>query len=104
LAVWPGQAELAGEGDERALVVLLAAPRGVLDPADVGQGVDGLVQDGLQGLAGAFGQALAGATNSSGYVGSRTGPGRRPGLVRGAALDPVVGAEVAPCSVDVQGA
>jgi hypothetical protein len=55
LAVWPGQAELAGEGDERALVVLLAAPRGVLDPADVGQGVDGLVQDGLQGLAGAFG-------------------------------------------------
>jgi hypothetical protein len=54
LAVWPGPAELGGEGDERALVVLLAAPGGVVDPAGVSQGVDGLVQHGLQGLAGAF--------------------------------------------------
>jgi hypothetical protein len=30
LALGPGQAELAGEGDELALVVVLAAPGGVL--------------------------------------------------------------------------
>ena len=60
LPVWPGQAEFAGEGDELALVVVPAAPRGVLDPAGVGQGVDGLMEHGLQGLAGAFGQGFAG--------------------------------------------
>jgi hypothetical protein len=38
----PGQAELAGEGDERALVVVLAGSGGVFDPAGVGEGVDGL--------------------------------------------------------------
>jgi hypothetical protein len=60
LAIWPGQAELAGEGDELALVVVLATPGGVLDPANMGQGVDSLMQHGLQGLARAFGQAFAG--------------------------------------------
>jgi hypothetical protein len=43
-----GQAERAGEGDERALVVVLTAPRGVVDPADMGEGVDGLMEQGLQ--------------------------------------------------------
>jgi hypothetical protein len=47
LALWPGQARLAGEGDELALVVVLPAPGGVVDPAGVGQGVDGLMQHGL---------------------------------------------------------
>jgi hypothetical protein len=60
LPCWPGQAELAGEGDELAPVVVLAAPGGVLHPADMSQGVEGLMEHGLQGLAGAFGQALAG--------------------------------------------
>ena len=45
-----GQAELAGEGDERALVVVFVAPGGVLDS----EGVDGLVEHGLQGLVGTF--------------------------------------------------
>ena len=39
LPLGPGQAELAGEGDERALVVVFAAPGGVLDSAGVGEGV-----------------------------------------------------------------
>jgi hypothetical protein len=47
LALGPGQAKLAGQGDELPLVVVLAASGGVLDPADIGQGVDGLVQHGL---------------------------------------------------------
>ena len=47
LPLRPGQAELAGEGDELALVVVLAAPGGVLDPADMSQGVDGLMEHGL---------------------------------------------------------
>jgi hypothetical protein len=55
LALGPGQVELAGEGDELALVVVLAASGGVFDPAGMGQGVDGFVEHGLQGLAGAFG-------------------------------------------------
>ena len=42
-----GQAQLGGEGDELALVVVLAAPGGVVDPAGMGQAVDGLVQHGL---------------------------------------------------------
>jgi hypothetical protein len=54
LALGPGQTELAGEGDELALVVVLAGLGGVLDPADMGQGMDGLMQHGLQGLAGIF--------------------------------------------------
>src|SRR4029450_6301089 len=60
LALGPGQAEFAGEGDELAFVVVLATSRGVFDTAVMGEGVDGLVQHGLQGLAGTFGQALAG--------------------------------------------
>jgi hypothetical protein len=60
LPVWPGQAELAGEGDELALVVVLATAGGVFDPA----GMDGLVEHGLQGLARPFGQALAGDERS----------------------------------------
>jgi hypothetical protein len=36
LTLCPGQAELAGEGDELALVVVLAAPGGVFDPAGMG--------------------------------------------------------------------
>jgi hypothetical protein len=38
LALGPGEAELAGEGDELALVVVLAASGGVFDPAGMGQG------------------------------------------------------------------
>jgi hypothetical protein len=52
LAVWPGQDQLAGESDELALVMVLAAPGGVLDPADMGEGMDALMQHGLQGPAG----------------------------------------------------
>jgi hypothetical protein len=75
-----------------------------LTPASISQGVDGLVQHGLQGLAGAFGQALAGDEQL------RLAPGRREiergalPFFSGAAFDPVVGAEVAPFGVDVQGA
>jgi hypothetical protein len=47
LAVWPGRARRPGRRT-RACVVL-ASPGGVLDPADMGQGVDGLMQHGLQG-------------------------------------------------------
>jgi hypothetical protein len=50
LTVWPSQAEPAGEGDERVLVVVLAAPGGVLDPSCTWSG----------GSGGAFGQAFAG--------------------------------------------
>ena len=37
LPLRPGQAELAGEGDELALVVVLAGSGGVFDPADMGE-------------------------------------------------------------------
>src|SRR5215216_230233 len=104
LAVGPGQAELAGEGDELALVVVLAASGGVLDSPDGGEGVDGLMEHGLQGLAGAFGQALAGDEQLGLARGRRQVEGGALALFGGAALDPVVGAEVAPCGVDVQGA
>jgi hypothetical protein len=104
LAVWPGQAELAGEGDELALVVVLAASRGVFDPADMGEGVDGLVEHGLQGLVGAFGQALAGDEQLRLAPGRRRVEGGALALFGGVAFDPVVGAEVAPLGVDVEGA
>jgi len=55
----PFKAQFGGEGQEGALVVVLAAAGDLLDVAGVGEGVDGLVQDGFQGVAGAFGQALA---------------------------------------------
>ena len=42
------------EGDEFAPVVVLAAPRGGFDSAHMGDGVDGLLEHGLQGLTGAF--------------------------------------------------
>ena len=104
LAVRPGQAELAGEGDELALVVILAATRGVFDPADMGQGVDGLMEHGLQGLAGPFSQALAGDEQFRLAAGRRQVQGGALALFGGVAFDPVVGAEVAPFGVDVEGA
>jgi hypothetical protein len=104
LAVRPRQAELAGEDHELALVVVLAAPGGVLDPADMGQGMDGLMQHGLQGLAGPFGQALAGDKQLGLAAGRRQVQGGALALFGGAAFDPVVGAEVAPPSIDVDGA
>jgi hypothetical protein len=104
LPLRPGQAELAGEGDELALVVVLAAPGGVFDPAGMGQSVDGLVQHGLQGLAGPFGQALAGDEQLGLAPGRRQVQGGALAHFGGAAFDPVVGAEVAPLGVDVQGA
>jgi hypothetical protein len=70
----------------------------------MGQAVDGLVQHGLEGLAGAFGQALAGDEQL------RLAPGRRQiqggsalALFGRAAFDPVVGAKVASLGVDVKG-
>jgi hypothetical protein len=60
-----GQAELAGQGGELALVVVLAASGGVHWPTGMGQGVDGLMEHGLEGLAGAFARHSP-AMNSSG--------------------------------------
>ena len=71
-----------------------------LDPA----GVDGLVRHGLQGLAGAFGQAFPGDEQLGPPAGRRPVEGGAVAGFGGVALDPVVGAEVAPCGVDVQGA
>ena len=103
LAVWPGQAELAGEGDELALVVVLAPSGGIVDPAGMGEGVDGLVEHGLQGLAGAFGQAFAGDEQLG------LAAGRRP--VEGGALAVFGGVALArwsaptwPCGVEMDGA
>ena len=85
--------------------MVLATPRGVLDPPDVGQGVDGLMEHGLQGLAGAFGQALAGHKQLRLASGRRQVEGAVLALFGGGvALDPVAGAEVAPCGVEVDGA
>jgi hypothetical protein len=62
------------------------------------------MEHGLQGLAGAFGQAFAGDEQ----LGLAPGRGQVQGGglagFGGVALDPVVGAEVAPCGVDVDGA
>jgi hypothetical protein len=56
---WPLQIQLAGQL-HKAAVVVLALAAGVLDAAGVGERVGGLVQDGGQGVGGAFGEALAG--------------------------------------------
>jgi hypothetical protein len=69
----------------------------------MGEGVDGLVQHGLRGLAGAFGQALAGDEQLGPPAGRRQIQSGALALFGGATLDPVVGAEVAPLGVDVDG-
>jgi hypothetical protein len=92
LTLRPGQAELAGGGDELAPVVVLAPSGGVLDPAGMSQGVDGLMEHGLQDLAGPFGQALAGDEQLRLAPGRRQVQGGALALFGGAALDPVVGA------------
>jgi hypothetical protein len=68
----------------------------------VGEGVDGLVEHGLQGLAGAFGQAFAGDEQLGLAAGRRPVEGGALAVFGGVAFDPVVGADVAPCGVDVQ--
>jgi hypothetical protein len=66
--------------------------------------VDGLVQHGLQGLAGAFGQAFPGDEQLRLAAGRRQVQRGALALFGGVAFDPVVGAEVAPSGVDLEGA
>src|SRR6266545_605124 len=104
----PFQVEFGGQLQEAAVVVLALAA-GVLDAADVGERVGGLVQDGGQGVGGALGEALAGDEQLGLAVGldvqaralAGFGGGWAGGL--GAAGDPVFGAEVAPLGVDAGG-
>ena len=53
----------------------------------MGEGVDGLVQHGLEGLAGAFGQALAGDEQLGLAAGRRQVKGGALALFAGAALN-----------------
>jgi hypothetical protein len=99
----PGQAELAGQVDELTLVVVLATPGGVLDPTNMSEGVDGLMEHSLQGLAGPFGQAFPGHEQLGPPADHRQIQRGALAFLGGAALDPVVGAEMAPSGVDVQG-
>jgi hypothetical protein len=61
----------------------------------MGQGVDGLMEHGLQGLARALGQALAGDEQLGPAAGPQEIEGGAVARFGGVALAPVVGAEVA---------
>jgi hypothetical protein len=70
----------------------------------MGEGVDGFMEHRLQGLAGTFGQALAGDEQLRFAPSRRQVQGGALAFFSGTAFDPVVGAEVAPLGVEVDGA
>jgi hypothetical protein len=100
LAVWPGQAELAGQGDELALVWYLPPREVSLTPrtwARAWTASCSMVCRVWQEPSARHSPE----TNSSGRRQAQSGAWA---LFGGVAFDPVVGAEVAPFGVDVQGA